>query len=379
MISGGWFDVSGTVSYGTLEINRLGWQDGYQPTILARRPLAGWDTIAAHAPSRVELVLREPAEVFAFMNLSACCDRTNAVELWIDCNYLGQAEKGGDESAVVRLDPGRHTLLADPLAGQAYGRHTIWALRRAQELPAVPDDVARPENTAVLTIACYDARTVHRTLAHFAYSARKQGIWFEAFGGGEQFGSWFSAKILRMRKWLDALPARYSHVLYCDGKDSVFIRPLADLCGAFNSIGQPIIVGAEAGCFPLRGSEWANRFPKHPTGRNWICAGYWMGRRAALIDAMDRMIEINGRLAEGRFLPEYAKHQGWANDDQFLWQLSHLIAAFPFALDHECRIGANVATQETRLTDNRDFDIKSGKVTDLRTGNRPGVIHFSSA
>ena len=49
----------------------------------------------------------------------------------------------------------------------------------------------------------------------------------------------------------------------------------------------------------------------------------------------------------------------------------NLIVTIPFALDCDCRLGVNVATQDVRLVGNQDFLIEPGVVTDRATG-----IHY---
>jgi hypothetical protein len=76
---------------------------------------------------------------------------------------------------------------------------------------------------------------------------------------------------------------------------------------------------------------------------------------------------------------EFARRCDWFRDDQFLWQVSQIANLFPFALDYDCSLGVNVATQDVRLVGNQDFLLEPGMVTDRTTGNHPCLVHFSGA
>ena len=102
----------------------------------------------------------------------------------------------------------------------------------------------------------------------------------------------FQSKVIRLRRWLEELPDRYSHVLYLNGIDTFFLRNLTACCEALNRCGKPILMGMEGHCFPLmRVSKWMERFPAHPSNRRWPNAGVFMGRRNALTESLAVLAE----------------------------------------------------------------------------------------
>ncbi len=375
------YTVAGTVGHGELAVNRLGYSDAFPTMILARDDLAGWTAISAHAPSAVRLTLRRPAMVYGFLNCSAAIlPQGQSVSFWADWNSIGDGSLPGDRTPAIYLDAGEHQLLARCAPGRNATRHAIWALRpTVAEIPPLHGP-AQAANTAVVTIGAYPPERVPDELCALAYSAHKQGAWLNVFGVGERYKNHFSAKINRMRQWLAALPAQYNHVLYLDGRDTVLIQPLEHICREFNAIGSPIVVSAEGSCYPVRGPEWRERFPAHPTGRRWINAGIWMGRREALLAGLRQLDELYAGLLPSRPLPghedllPYRRH---ITNDQFLWQAGYLKRIFRMHVDHEARLFGNVTCSDQRIPINRDFQFEDGKVIVRATGARPGVLHFS--
>jgi hypothetical protein len=377
-------DLRGHVGHGSIGVGPvLGFHDGLINQPLCRKSLKGFVTISAHAPSMLRLTLERPARAFGFVNAGATFDQRNPVEFWANYNYVGTARGPCDCTDELRLEAGDCCLAAVAAGRSAQSGHSVWALAPASAVELAPATTqATAANTAVLTIAAFPAQQIPRQMAHLAYSARKHGTELHVRGVDEKY-SHVESKVRRVRQWIGELPDRYEHVLYVDCTDTIFARPLSDACAIFNDMGSPIAIGAETMCYPVDDLAWRDRFPPHSHNQRWLNAGMWMGQRAALLNALDTMIELHKSLKQPAPPTGFADlwtWREWLDDDQFLWQIALLKNLFPLCLDRDSRLFLNVGTLDRRLTGNVDceLDPSSGRVSVKWSGGQPAILHFSA-
>jgi len=362
--------LSAQVGGGTLRIDgTLGYDGGCCPQPLCDAPLAETSLLSAHGPSRLEIELDQPIELFGFLNASARFDPHNPVEFWVDWNFIGEAAKPGTVSSTIRLDRGSHVLVV--ACPRRDTRHTLWAMRPAA-------GAAGERRLTVVTIAAYPPERVPAEIGILARSAHKHGIPLDVSFVGEGYASHTEMKIHRLRRSIAALPG--DRILYTDGRDSFFLSDAARIERQFASLDAPVVVSSEAEAWPVGDPSWADRFPRYPGGCNWINAGQWMGERTAILNALETLEELDDRARRPPVageLGDLARCRGWLGDDQLLWQVADLNRLFPLALDHEGRVFRNVNTLDMQLVDNRCFAVDDGTPSYRVSGQQPCVLHFS--
>lgn len=362
--------LSAQVSGGTLSLDgTLGYDGGCCPRPLCHTALKGTSLLSAPGPSRLEIDVDEPIELFGFLNASARFDPRNPVEFWVDWNFIGETSRPGAVSSTVRLGRGPHVLaVACPSSDT---RHTLWAMRPA------PGGVAERRLT-VVTVAAYPPERVPTEIGILARSAHKHGIHLDVCFVGEGYASHTEMKIRRLRRSIAALPG--DHVLYTDARDCFFLADAARIERQFASLGAPVVASSEAQAWPISEPSWADRFPQYPGGCNWINAGQWMGERAAILSALETLEDLDDRARRppvGGELGDLGLCRSRLGDDQLLWQVADLNRLFPLAVDHEGRLFRNVYTLDMQLVDNRDFSFDDGLLSYRVSGQQPCVLHFS--
>lgn len=228
---------------------------------------------------------------------------------------------------------------------------------RSDDVPDVGP--ARPETTAFITLACYPPGDVDRVTAGLRTSAERWGVPVQLLGIGERYDSHSSAKIIRLRRWIEGIDAR--HVVYLDAKDTIINGSPADFCAALQG---DCTIGAERGCWPDASN--ANQFPDHPSGRRWPCAGVWMASKP-------RALHLLNRLHELLLSNTSAWHRA---NDQYWWHRA-VLDGYPIRLDHDGRLAANMYTQDFSLPPNSDFDL-ADRVLWRGTSIAPCVLHFTA-
>jgi hypothetical protein len=377
----GFFMISGPCGHGSLTIGTLGFGDSLGRHILTRFDLENWRLISAHAPSDLEFILEQPICLKGFLSGSASCAPYNPVEFWINHNFIGRCMAGTDETGEIFLEPGKHRLEAVCRDDLKSGRHSCWALRKTRSPACSPAEEATSDNVAVVTMAVYPRPSIKEKIRTLAWSARKKGIWLHVYEGSENENySHAQSKTLRRLEWLRRLPDRFRYILFVDGRDVVFCHGLKEICQRFEALGQPLVIGAEKQCFPEVNRKWADLFPPHSERRRWINSGLFMGRRDAVLGALEKLQEIYHRLhgddATGLEEAWRFRHQA-DRSEQFLWQVAHLKQFFPLHVDSDSYLFANVTTEDLRIAKNTVYDFLEDRIRLKSNGNEPSVLHFS--
>lgn len=376
--------ISGTCERGSIEVNgSLGFQHRLGSSIFVNFDLKDWNLISAHASSSIKINLEKPAIFKGFLNATATCDYNNPVEFWIDHNFVGRCGTGTEETCEIKVDAGLHQLEAICRLNNNKGRHSCWAVKHATPNQYIQHAVATPANVAVVTLAIYPRRVGKEKLKMLAYSSRKFEIWLNVLQreSGEKY-SHSRFKTMERYQWLKQLPEHFEYILFVDGSDTLFCKPLSHLCSEYNAMNADIVIGAENECFPEGAKAWREQFPPHKENRRWINSGLFMGKRTAVITALERLFELYQRL-QGKdptgLEDVWRLRKHTAQSEQILWQIAYIKRYFSIKMDSDCRLFANVTTQDLRLIDNNTYDITPGDLKLKSNGNRPSILHFSGS
>jgi len=109
-------------------------------------------------------------------------------------------------------------------------------------------------------------------------TAEKFGIPLQPYGVGEPCSDWIEIKVTRLLKKLRELQADgYTHVLYTDGRDSLFASDPNTIGASYGLYcpRPPCLISGEENCYPC--SEFASLFLPTKTGRDFPCAGQFIG------------------------------------------------------------------------------------------------------
>ena len=356
----GMASMSGQIAYGSIGLEGSLGYDGLKLTLPPR--LSNYEAISAHAPSVLEITLDEPIALVGYLDISS--KFRGECRFWVDENWLGDAFFAGQQTREIVLEPGSHRL--EITANDKNNRHTVWGVCPAT-LPKITTTEATPENTAVVTISCYERYRGLKVCHCLTASAAKRGIYLHIRGIGERYQH-LQSKVIRLREWLDDLPNRYSYVLYLDGRDTFFLRDLAACCDALNGCGKPILMGMTGHCVPLRRvTEWTEKFPPHTSNRRWPNAGVFMGRRHELTESLAVLADLSK--------PGNTPYHRFRDDDQHLWQYAWLNGLVPLAPDYECNLVLNINTHDNKIWDgNKDFSFEPELVVRW-SGARPVIVH----
>jgi hypothetical protein len=229
---------------------------------------------------------------------------------------------------------------------------------------------ATPENTAVVTISCYDQAP--DTVGLMLESAKRLGIRVTVFSDKPK-SDWMRLKVTYLLKCIRILPPEIEHVLYVDSRDVLFVRPMDAICDVFNAIGWPMLMSAENKCWPHRDPAWSLRFPYCPRGFNYHGAGVFMGERDAVESSLMALHEVSRRVRSDK-VPSSAPFL--FRDDQHLWQAASLEGNVDVRLDSKQELFCSFHMNEWG-------DYCWGKSTPhypvvTSWGPIPSIVHFAS-
>lgn len=318
---------------------------GYEsiPNIVtARHQLHGYSMISAHAPSVVKIELHKPVVLSGLLNCSALLDRSNVLEYLVDWNYVGHAMNPGDETPVIYLSPGIHELRVINNGTNIHNRHSVWLLKET--------DMSEDNPLCVLSPMFFSLDECPRVSGVFCSSARKQNIWIDFFGMGQDFPGFTVAKIILAIEQIKSKFNRYEYFMMCDCCDVFFTNHLDNILHSFLDMNSDIVIGAEVQSHRIHTNDWINSFEKKEKGRNFINAGIWIGKKKPLLQALEKMQSVYTDIIDNNYKKEYGttedidgiwRNRMWATDDQILWQLLYKTKKFDIKLDDECKIISN--------------------------------------
>ncbi len=114
-------------------------------------------------------------------------------------------------------------------------------------------------------------------------TARKQGIDLQTYGMGEAAGSWTRMKVEGVLGELPRLrEAGFTHVLYTDGRDSLFARGPWHIDLRYELAGAPpCLMSAQRDCWPPReeAAEIQRLLGGFPSAGQWMAEIHWLELR----------------------------------------------------------------------------------------------------
>lgn len=168
-------------------------------------------------------------------------------------------------------------------------------------------------NDLLVLTANYDPPEAIRYLRS---SCEKREVPLLVFGGD---GPWPGHVETKLKKALEVIKKRSDKVImWSDGHDSFITAQPSEILSRFYEMGRFIVLSAETNCFP--DAHVATRYPPSETPWRYVNTGGWIGKREALIDALEWMCA-----------------RDW-KDDQEAWTRYFLENQLSVALDCYCRI-----------------------------------------
>jgi hypothetical protein len=244
----------------------------------------------------------------------------------------------------LALDAPSSTLLAVEVAD----------CRKSMPRPVVSHSLqpkrSRHDKVLVCTIATKD----HPGLQRLRRSCTVHGLDLQVFGKGApaRGSSYYKLKTLYWN--LRARRNDFEYIFYTDAFDSLVLSGLDVILKQFKGFATPLLMSAEANCFPVRPGMGPNDYPDAPTRYRYLNAG-------GLIANVDYLVSLLESLNVAA-LDEYESDQAW-------WIRTYLSNCWQIKLDHCCQIFQCLILAE------EDLMIQSGQFVNRLTGSSPCVLH----
>jgi hypothetical protein len=207
---------------------------------------------------------------------------------------------------------------------------------------------------AAITPCCYPD---HQPISMLLESARAHKWRIDPYGVGEVYKGFGVTKgpmlLGALRK---AESDGYTHVLYTDGSDSLFVAGEKELREKYSRLGSPyILMSAEINCYPD-----SSIAPAYNQQLPWSYpnAGQWFGEVAQVIPMLEKVMLVGGE------------------DDQMWWLRSIAEGTVGVALDSWCDIFQNMDAPQLRNGSDA-LVIHKRRVLNKITGTFPCFLHFS--
>jgi hypothetical protein len=203
----------------------------------------------------------------------------------------------------------------------------------------------------------------HLPISMLLESARAHKWRIDPYGVGQQYNGFGVTKgpmlLEALRK---AESDGYTHVLYTDGSDSLFIANDRELMGKYQRLGAPpMLMSTEINCYPdsyLAPQYKIHTTPTYPNPFAYPNAGQWFGEVHHIVLALEKVMHVGG------------------GDDQRWWLHSIATGAVNVQLDVWCDIFQNM-NSPTLLNGKDSLVVRKGRVLNKITGTFPCFLHFS--
>lgn len=190
-------------------------------------------------------------------------------------------------------------------------------------------------------------------------SCQKFDIDLVTYGGDNHRAfNFYDAKINDMGVFLNNNKKNYTHALYTDAADSMFLATLEEIISKYNYLGSPkLITSAEKGCHPF--GDRAEEFPPSPTRYRFMNPGNFIGEIPAILDVLGVL----------------KKYKHLQTNDQGHWHAAYLNKQLPFEIqmDYQCDLFQPMSDAEW----NQEFDLSVNGLFNKTTGTLPSIVHFN--
>lgn len=181
-------------------------------------------------------------------------------------------------------------------------------------------------------------------------SCNRLGIDYVTYGVGERWYNWYEAKVTNHIPFLKSIDDDI--ILFSDGFDTLMLRNEAAIMGAYESFGSDIVIAANRS--PMPTPHLKDEF-KATTSFKYVCAGQYMGKRKAIINALEHHVDKN--CVKG------SDQSGWAN--------TYLSGKVDMLIDTRCQL---FLTMVKVYLDELTKTEEGYKLEE--TGTFPCAIHF---
>lgn len=213
----------------------------------------------------------------------------------------------------------------------------------------------RDVKIAFITACVYPNTDPIRMLAA---SAKRCGIDLFPYGKGGRFNGWGDVKVTKLLPLLASLEDEgFTHVLYTDGRDSLFVRDRGHIIHSYHALGSPpCVLSAEKNCYP----DWdlASDFPDRGTPWRYPCAGQYMGEIPYIREYWAKIQKAYTHLDDN--------DQAWIARGMVDGLLDEVI------LDSYCDIFQSVVDGNEI-----DWSKENNAWVNLTTDSQPSVLHFN--
>lgn len=201
---------------------------------------------------------------------------------------------------------------------------------------------------AVITCCLYpDVSRIH----YLTDSCQRQGIDLLCHGVGKGFYGWSEAFRHHTVPHVKELKDDYTHILYIDGSDCIFVSGLNEILRKYEDIGSPAcLMAAETNLYPDLGPEVASRFKDDGFPWRFLNAGTYISEIPYFIELCDRLKDVK---TDGN-------HQEWFVSE---WPIEGM------QVDTECKIFQTMNYVSP-------LEVKNTRVINNLTGSSPPILHF---
>lgn len=204
----------------------------------------------------------------------------------------------------------------------------------------------------VFTAAFYD-RDYEEKLFRLNKSCEKNDIDMVAYGRGETF-YFYEAKIVKLGNFLNEHKAEYTHALFTDAADTLFLSSLDEIIEKYKKFNVPLLLSTEKFAYP---GHIGGDFPESPTPYRYFNAGGFIGEIPYLLDTLSKL-----------------KTYYWVNDnDNAHWMYGYVNKRIKLDMDYHCDIFQTMSDVDFGT----EMEIKDGRLFNKVTGSKPSIVHFN--
>lgn len=206
----------------------------------------------------------------------------------------------------------------------------------------------------IFTAAFYD-RDYDQKLEMLRATCRKFDLELYTYGKKQTF-NFYGSKIVSMGVQLNNVKKDYTHALYTDCGDSMFLTGLEEIITKYQQMGSPpLVVSGEKTCFPF--GDMASKFPESPSPWKYMNPGMYIGEIPTLLDVMSKC----------------ASFYQLQTNDQGHWYEAWNKYELPITVDENCQLFQTMSESNW----DEEFALEEGRLVNKITGTRPCVVHFN--
>jgi len=358
--------LNARVAWGHAAIDALGYRCRETQDSIIVLGVPRWiAAISAHAPSECLVEIDQPVAIAGATNASFNCPRP--VDAFVNDHHIGTLTRSSELTPRVHIPPGIVTLRFEGLSHIA--AHTVWLI--------YPSPYPAFGRLALVTVGAYTRDAIKNKLRYLFRSAALRGILVHVACIGEQYQSHYENKVVRLKRFVEALPSAYGIVAYLDGVDGFVLGTEEEIIDTFLDFNSPGVCGTEDCCWPVRDDRFRNMFTQGT--HRFLNAGTWIGSREWVQRSLAELQSMHFELKTGAW-PSYAsgRRRRAIFNDQLLWQIAYLENRITLRLDTEWHLFDNLPCTWMFPTPNAHFDIVEGRLR-VPDGHRPPLIHLPGA